>query len=153
MTGSGDVGDDDVARPTLGAVAVEVVAVCGKMHGSAEVGDEFIRDPRWCRFGLVRKALFDRSKPSSGASANVAGKRAEPGQDGDESRELVIARREQKLEIVDLPGEEAIAVDELAVEELERSPDSAPCRGTHDPAFVAIINGIVATATMTSNTM
>ena len=44
-----------------------------------------------------------------------------------------------------LPTDTPVAVDDLAVEQLEHGPQPAAARRRHEPAFVMIINGIVAT--------
>jgi hypothetical protein len=46
-----------------------------------------------------------------------------------------------------------VAIHDLPSEQLEHRPQPATRGLIHDPAFVAIINGIVAIATTVSNTM
>ncbi|MCU1393162.1 MAG: hypothetical protein JWM34_1590 [Ilumatobacteraceae bacterium] len=55
------------------------------------------------------------------------------------------------LDVVDVAAQNPVAIDQLAIEEIERRVQDAGRLG-HDPPLVMIISGMVATATTTSTT-
>ena len=61
-----------------------------------------------------------------------------------------------ELDVVDLAHESPVAIHQLAVEQLEHRPHlttRADGFGAHEPALVAIMRGMVASATTVSTTM
>ncbi len=76
--------------------------------------------------------------------------RAGSREDGDEHRPSIVAIDE--LEVVDLARRPPIAVDHLAIEELQLRLDPRRKVGGHAPALVTIMSGMVITDTMRSST-
>jgi hypothetical protein len=156
MARSGDPADDDVARPTLRPVAVELLSVGVELDGRPHLAHQRDVDARRHAIALQSQSVLGSCEGSTRAPADVAGERAESTAERGDPRQGVGVVVDDELDVVDLADEATVAVDELTIEELEDSPD-APARGggfpAHAPAFVAIINGIVASATMTSKIM
>src|SRR4029079_12717285 len=98
-------------------------------------------------------ALPDRSEPSTGSATDLCGERSRSGQQCGEGREAVRVGGDLEFEIVDLAGHATVAVEELMVEQCESGPELTTGRRIHARAFVAIMSGIVAIATMVSSTM
>ena len=104
-----------------------------------------------------REPPLDRGQPAAEVPADLVGEGTEPGEQGIDPRQRVGIVVDHEVDVVDLARETPVAVDQLAVEQLEHCPHPPARRlatgPVHDPAFVAIISGMVAAATTVSNTM
>jgi hypothetical protein len=156
MARSGDLADDDVTRPTLRPIGVELLPIGVQLDGRTHLAHQCDVDARRHAIALHRQSALGSCESSTRASTDVAGERAEPTADRGDPRQGAGFVVDDELDVVDLADEATLAIDELTIEELQDGPDT-PARGggfaAHAPAFVAIINGIVASATMTSKIM
>ena len=146
MACSRDLVDDDVAHPSLAAVPVELVPISSELDRGSDLDHQPEVDPRRLTIAPLGEPTFDRGQPRAEVAADVTGQRTEPGEDRVDAAERVGFVRKLELEIVDLARELPVAIDQLAVEQFEHRPHlttHAPLRGGHDPAFVAIISGMV----------
>ena len=107
-------------------------------------------DSRRTGIRVLVESSVQRPEPGAGAPPDAARQRARAGEDRNHDRAGVGVL---ELEVVDLAGHTAVAIHELAIHEVESGEDPVGDLGAHAPAFVAIIRGIVATATIVSNTM
>ena len=113
-------------------------------------------DARGLTVAVLGEATFGGRQRVTGVPTDVAGERAEAGEDGDDARQRIGLVVDRELDVVDLAHEPTVAIHELAVEELEHGPHLAAGAdgfGAHEPALVTIMRGMVASATMVSTTM
>src|SRR4051812_9901103 len=148
VAASGDVADDVVAGPALGGEGGEVVGVDGEVDGDADVADAVVGDAA----GVVERGPFDVRRElaepgAGGAAARLVQQVAGSGEDRGDVPGARVGLFE--LEVVDLAAQHPVAVAQLAVEEVQCGVVHPPGRPVHAPAFVMIINGMVATATTT----
>ncbi len=97
-----------------------------------------------------------RCQRGAGVTADVVRQRTKAREQRRHPRQRVGFVVDGELHVVDLADETTVAVDELAVEQLECRPDLATYvrrSDGHEPALVAIMSGIVARATTVSTTM
>jgi hypothetical protein len=97
----------------------------------------------------VAQAVGHRLQPGPEAAADPAAEGPGAGQDGRDQRRAA-ALGQLELEVVDLAGEPPVAVDQLAVEQVQPGFQDAAGHGGQLPALVRTIRGIVATATTRS---
>ena len=97
----------------------------------------------------VAEPVGDRFQPDPEAATDPPAQRPRPGQNR-RHRRRAAAGGELQLEVVDLAGEPAVLVDQLAVQQVQSRLQDAAGHGGQLPALVKTINGIVATATTTS---
>src|SRR5690349_20517296 len=142
MTRSRDVVDDPCADPSLGTVRLQPLACDGETDHAVDALDEREVDPRR-RAGLGQPGL-ERSHPPAEAALDTVGERVGTGeQGGDHERAVALL----ELEVVDVARHPSARVDDLVVEDVE--PGAPDVVRAHEPAFVTIISGIVASATTT----
>ena len=141
---------DVVPRPSFGRCDPDLLDIEAELDVRFDVGDVVECDARGIRIVARRDIGVHAPQPSpQTATAEAIGERTWSGQDrGDVQLVAVIGSRE--LEVIDTPCESPVVRDQLAVEQPEPGPH--PATGAHAPAFVMIINGIVATAIATMMT-
>src|SRR3954468_8229495 len=88
-----------------------------------------------------------RAQPAPRGAPDLPGERARSGENRRDHGQTVGLVGQLELEVVDLPGQASVGIDDLAPEQFEFRPHSPAAGAAHDPAFVAIIRGIVAIAT------
>ena len=81
MTGPRDLVDDHVARPALGAVAVELLAIGRDLDRRADLADQLELDARRLPIAPRGETMLDRGQPAPRVAADLAGQRAEAGED------------------------------------------------------------------------
>ncbi len=107
-------------------------------------------------FAVLGEATFGGRQRVPGVPADVVGERPEAGEEGGHARQRIGFVVDCELDVVDLAHESTVAIDQLPVEQLEHCPHLTPCAhgfGVHEPALVAIMSGMVASATTVSTTM
>src|SRR4051812_22559181 len=143
MAGSGDVADEVVPHPAFGAVAGELARAAVDPDAGAELAD--LGDADAVLAGGPRiHDLVEAFAP--GAVAGVAGavrKHAGPGQQRIDRRAPI--GLDAGLGVVDVPGEAAVGVDDLVVEQMEQDVEHAG--GHQAPPRVMIMSGMVTTDT------
>src|SRR5215218_7543980 len=150
IVGSGQLPDDAVAGPGLQPVGLQLGLGDAEVDGAADLLDDGERDPGGMVVVAVAQAVGDRLQPGPEPPPEPAAERPRPGQDG-RHRRRAAAGGELQLEVVNLARQAAILVDQLPVEQVQSRVHGAAGHRDQLPALVRIINGIVATATTTSN--
>jgi hypothetical protein len=137
------VADDVVADPALAGERRQLLARHVEAHVGAEVGDPSHRDPS----GIVLRPLegLGDACPHPAADAltvEALPERAGSGDQRDHVGSAVLG--DFDLEVVDVAGEQAVPIDHLVVEQVQRGEEHS---GGHWPPLVMIMRGIVASAT------
>src|SRR5205085_4331184 len=149
MAAPGDVGHHVVAEPSLAGRGADVVAVGPQGHVVADVLHKVERDAH--RVALAQR--HDRVDPShpvtEGIASEAVRQRARPRQDGGDVKPArLLAPRE--LEVVDDARHPPVAVDELAIEQVQPGPQ--PTRIHQAPPLGMIMSGMVPGAMTTRTT-
>src|SRR5512132_492219 len=149
IAGSRQLADEVVAGPGLQPVGGQLGLGHAQLHRALDPLDDREGDAGRPAVVAVAQAVGDRLQPGPEAAADAAAEGPGAGQDGRDQRRAA-ALGELELEVVDLAGEPAVAVDELAVEQVQPGFEDAAGHGGQLPALVRTINGIVTTATTRS---
>ena len=102
------------------------------------------------RLKRVGQAVGHRLQPGAEAAADPAAERPRAGQDGRHRRRAAVFG-ELQLQVVDLAGQPAVAVDQLPVQQVQSRVEGAAGHGAQLPALVRTIRGMVTTATTSSS--
>src|SRR5215212_11532357 len=146
IAGSGEVADEVVAGPGLEPVGLQLGLGDAQVDGAPDPLDHAEGDAGGAAVVAVAEAVGDRLQPGPSAAADPAAERSRAGQDGRDHR-LAAALGHLQLEVVDLAGQAAVGVDQLAVQQVQPGFQDAAAHGRQLPALVRIIRGMVATAT------
>src|SRR5215211_4658280 len=146
IAGSGQVADEVVAGPGLQPVGLQLGLGHAQVDGALDPLDDGEGDAGRAVLVAVAEAVGDRLQPGPEAAAEPAAEGPRAGQDGRHHRRAA-AGGDLQLEVVDLAGQPAVGVDQLAVEQVEPGFQDAAAHGRQLPALVRTIRGMVATAT------
>src|SRR5215213_4802717 len=146
MAGSRQVADEVVAGPGLELVGLQLGLGHAQVDGALDPLDHAEGDAGGAPVVAAPEAVGDRLQPRPGAAADPAAERPRAGQDGRHHRRAA-APGDLQLEVVDLAGQAAVGVDQLAVQQVQPGFQDAAAHGRQLPALVRTIRGIVATAT------